>query len=179
MNQESPRIAPSGKSLIFLPSLLGLSDIAATLLGQTAGYWSGNRVEARDANPAVRWALELTPFLAVPAAIGWIGMITILMTTLPPSWRQRCYLFLCIAHLIFVWGWIVRWNPILGGVFSLVAILVAFVMVRQIRNDNRTEGIQVRERVSCVTSAQRYGEKHQEEIFSERGGHRGSGSPAE
>ena len=136
-----PRISinRSGAHLIALPAFLSLADILATLFFQPVAYWDGDLSVATDANPAVRLALSLSPWLALPAAFCWVTFIGLLMTTLSPLWRRRCYLFLCIAHLVFVWGWIIRWDPRYGAVFTPVAGAIGLIMRRQIATDERRE----------------------------------------
>ena len=125
--------------LIPLPSILAFSDIAATLYFQPKAYWEKVPFTASDANPLVRIALNISPLLSIPAAVAWFFLICLLMTTLPKQWRQRSYIFLCIAHLIFVWGWIMRWNSLYGIAFTLIAAVVAKIMLRQIASDSRRE----------------------------------------
>lgn len=127
--QVEPR---RGQRFIILPSLLGVGDIIATLLGQTRGYWQGDWSQAMDANPLVRIALEISPLLSIPAAVIWTTLIAIAMTSLEPLWRRRLYVLLCVAHLIFIWGWIVRADLGHGMFFSFFALLVATVMRRQL-----------------------------------------------
>ncbi|MDA7922493.1 hypothetical protein N9B73_12115 [Verrucomicrobiales bacterium] len=127
----------SGAHLIPLPSILAFSDIAATLYFQPKAYWEGVPDSALDANPLVRIALNISPLLSIPAAAAWFALICLTMLTLPPLWRQRFYLFLCIAHLIFVWGWIIRWNFVHGITFTLLAAVIAVIMRRQITSDKR------------------------------------------
>lgn len=136
-----PRISlnRSGAHLIALPTLLSLCDIGATLFFQPKAYWAGDLSVASDANPAVRVALNLSPLLSVPAAIIWFALICLIMTVLSPLWRRRCYLFLCLSHLIFVWGWIIRWDLRYGTVFAFAAGVIALIMHRQILTDRRLE----------------------------------------
>ncbi|MDF1739368.1 MAG: hypothetical protein P1U86_09430 [Verrucomicrobiales bacterium] len=129
----------NGAHLIALPAILSLCDIGVTLLFQPKAYWAGDLSLASDANPAVRIALSISPLLAIPAAIVWVTFISLMMTTLSPLWRRRSYLFLCIAHLVFVWGWIIRWDGRLGAAFAFVAGTIAIIMHRQILADRCIE----------------------------------------
>ncbi len=131
------RFDRSGTHLILLPAFLSFCDIAATLIFQPKAYWDGDLSLASDANPAVRVALGISPLLSIPAAIIWLAFISLLMTTLPPLWRQRSYVFLCLTHFVFVWGWIIRWNPLHGAAVTPLAIVVIVIMHRQIRADKQ------------------------------------------
>lgn len=128
-------ISAQGAHLIALLTVLSVFDIVATLLGQPGEYWKGDYSAAVDANPIVVVALTISPYLSILGGILWFGFISLLMMTLSPVWRRQCYLFLCIAHLIFIWGWIVRWDLRCGIVFGCVAVGVAKLMLRQYEND--------------------------------------------
>ena len=128
---------PSGSHLIGLPSSLALADIGATLLGQPAEYWQGRFELAHDANPLVVMALRISPWLALPGAVAWLFFVASLMLFLPPTGRRGAFLFLSIAHLVFVWGWIVRWDLGCGILFSGIAFLVALQIHCQARADGR------------------------------------------
>lgn len=131
-----------GCHLVALPSVLALADIGATLIGQPKGYWRGDYSLAFDANPLVTMALGVTPWLALPAALIWCGMIGLVMLVFPALWRRRAYLLLCVAHLIFVWGWVIRWELGFGLLVAFVAGGIAWIMRRQIIEDRRRERAQ-------------------------------------
>lgn len=130
---------PSGKHLIPLPAVLSIADILVTLLAQPRAFWNGDLSVAVDANPAVVIALNISPWLAIPAAIIWFGFICLMMTALSHLWRRRVYVFLCVAHLIFVWGWIIRWDGRLGTVFGFAALGIFILMHKQFLVDQRME----------------------------------------
>jgi len=118
-----------------MPSLLALMDVIATLLGQPEAYWNGNLDVATDANPAVVYALKISPWLAAPAAVAWVLMLTVFMLTLAPPWRRCIYIFFSLAHLTFVWTWVVQWNLSTGIAFVIFAILIIQVMHLQLKYD--------------------------------------------
>ncbi|BCX48361.1 hypothetical protein HAHE_22690 [Haloferula helveola] len=115
-----------------LPSVLALADVIATLLGQPAAYWQGDLQAATDANPLVVRALRFSPWLSIPGWLAWVGMIVTFMLAAAPVWRVRALVFLCLAHLCFVWAWVLKWNLVAGLSFSLVAFWVTVLMRHQI-----------------------------------------------
>lgn len=119
---------------IILPSILSLMDVVATLLGQPAAYWQGDLELATDANRLVREALQLSPWLSLPAWLAWVGMITVVMLWSPSKWRNLAYTFFCLMHLCLVWAWITKWSLMAGVAFSLIAIFVVRLMRFQLRD---------------------------------------------
>lgn len=125
----------SGHRLIYLPSILALADIAATLVGQPDSYWRGDYTAAHDANPAVVFALGISPWLSLPAAVLWVALIAFLMLYTSPLWRRRIYLFLCISHFVFVAGWIIRYEALLIIPVALTGVCIAALMRKQFFQD--------------------------------------------
>lgn len=115
------------KRLWPLPATIASGDVLVTLIRQPASYWRGDLASAYDFNPIVVWALNQSPWLALPGWLAWLGMIALTVCLLPRGWAIRWSIFLSISHYICLAGWLIRWD----WRFLLIVIPVgALVLVR-------------------------------------------------
>ena len=115
------------------PILAGLTDLAITLSFQKANYWKGDYVDVIEANPLMRFFLEVHPAMVIPPMLVWFVLISFFLLFLPAGFSLRLQVFLVTAHLIAVSGWLLRlgdwsWFQIVS--FVLVASLLNLLMLK-------------------------------------------------
>lgn len=120
----------TGLALVPLPGLLALGDAGITLVRQPAAYWAGDRMAAWDFNPIVTAALQISPWMAIPGVLGYLLALTAAMVTLSPSIRHCLFVLLSVTHLVFIWGWLWRWEFWMGWAFLPVVVVVGLIVFR-------------------------------------------------
>ena len=111
--------------LLFPPLVACATDVAMTMFGQPAAYWSGHRGFAEDFNPVARILLELHPAaFPLAAAMGFALLTAVLLT-----WRNHRLAYVlafCVtfAQGVAAAGWMIRFGPAgwLGAAMLLVVL---------------------------------------------------------
>ena len=119
--------------LLFIPWLLALFDVAATLYYQPGDYWNGDYSHASDGNPLVLLALRIHPLLAIPGTMMWLAISWFLLCH-PAVWiALRTYVVLLIGHTIGGCGWLLRYHPQGALLYVMIALTVLCLGVWAIR----------------------------------------------
>jgi hypothetical protein len=103
---------------IVLPVTLCLTDLAATLRGQSAAYWSGDYSDLIEGNLVAWVALRLHPWLFLAGGIVWIVAFCLFIRWAPRRWSLLACLALILGHTIGTSSWFPRLFPL----WFLVAI---------------------------------------------------------
>ena len=108
---------------LLLPvAIVGLLDIALTLIGQSASYWSGNYQEVLEANPFAMPFLVRSPWLFLGSAIGFLA----LMCGLLLLWKHRIAnsfaIFMAVSHTLGGSAWLLR---VMGWGAAVVYLVLA------------------------------------------------------
>lgn len=94
---------------LLFPVLLAFGDLGMTLHCQPAAYWdnfSGGAVI--EANPLVRWVMEIHPLVLIPSVLGWFVMIYALLFSTPAWVGFRVYAILVFGHTVAIAGGFLR-----------------------------------------------------------------------
>jgi len=92
-------------------------DAAVTLAGQSPAYWSGERVEAWEANPVGLWLLWLHPLAFAAGAVASMELYVLLLERLPRNLARLASFVILFLHALGAATWFVR----LGAVGYVVA----------------------------------------------------------
>ena len=97
---------------LLFPVLLAFGDLGMTLRCQPAAYWdnysSGAVIEA---NPLVRWAMEIHPLALIPGFVGWFAIVYLLLFFAPAWVAFRSYAILVFGHCVAIAGGFLRFFP--------------------------------------------------------------------
>lgn len=88
------------------PILLFLVDISLTLWGQPADYWAGNYAAAIEGSPEVRRVMQIHPALLFAMIAVWMGVIVLLVQSLPRLPAELFSVSTVIAHTACASHWL-------------------------------------------------------------------------
>lgn len=110
--------------LLAAPFLLSIVDMVVTLRCQPAEYWQGYGFDHLiEANPLVRVALAIHPFMLVPGFMGWYAIVFMLQFKTPAWIGLRVHATLVLGHLIAVAGGCLRFTENPGERILLLLLL--------------------------------------------------------
>lgn len=97
--------------LVLLPATLALTDIAATLRGQSAAYWSGDYADLVESNLIAWVALRLHPGVFLGGGLLWVTGFTLFIRYAPRRWSLLACLALIIGHAVGTSSWFPGSHP--------------------------------------------------------------------
>lgn len=110
---------------LLLPAVLACAaDVAATLAGQGADYWSGRWAAVDEGNPAARLLLQVHPSLFLLAAVASCIVVAVAVYRLNDRLALVVSFLVTFGHAVAASGWLVRFG--VAGVVSGVLLLIAF-----------------------------------------------------
>jgi hypothetical protein len=95
-----------------------------TLGCQPEGYWSGDRLAAREANPLGLWLLRWHLLGFAGGAVALLGLYALLLVRLPANLARVAAFVILFGHSVWVATWLVR-GGVAGTVVAMVLLLAA------------------------------------------------------
>ena len=112
-------------------------DIAFTLAGQPAGYWSGYYHLANEASPPGYWLLAWHPLAFIGAAVVWAIVLCLVIMLLPTTLSKILSLAFVIGH---TWGSASWFDRVLGLGYWHQFALFALASIAVVTSWNRYAG---------------------------------------
>ena len=113
----------SDRLWLCLPPLAACAaDVAATLIGQGARYWSGDFAHVTEWNPLARGLLRLHPLAFVAAAAGSCAVVAAMAVLLNRRLAVVIAFVVTFGHTVAAAAWAARAGPV--GIGIAVAMLV-------------------------------------------------------
>lgn len=95
--------------VLLIPVFLMLFlDATLTLSGQPEAYWLGDSSQVNEGSPDFKALLAIDPLAFVLGAVGWLGIVALLLILLPRSLAFSVSAIVTIGHSVGASTWLLH-----------------------------------------------------------------------